>query len=123
MDLFVQQPESGFSAKTSVNTLTFEANALMANLENHVGNKVKVSFIPNQYYNDKIYTLADYAVLKSSDGVAISMELKEGNIAVKYRIEDIVKIDQQEYFNRIEYKAYVGTSERYNDAYNFCLYF
>ena len=119
MDLLVQHHGKSTSTKEGANSLTIEGHALSMNLENHLGNKVKVSFLPNQYYNDKIYTMEDYYVSQEKNGLTISMELKEGDIKVNYKIEEVVKIEVQEYFNRIEYKTYV----EYDGLYNFCLYF
>lgn len=119
MDLLIHYPEKRSAGQTATNTLSVEAHTLSMNLENHLGNKVKVSFLPNQYYNDKIYTLVDYSVDQSGNSIKISMELKEGSVNINYRIEDVIRIQEQAFFNRIEYKACVDAKE----VYNFCLYF
>lgn len=123
MDLLIQHPEKRSTTQTNINTLTVEAHALEINLENHLGNKVKVSFLPNQYYNEKIYVLTDYSITQDESSISIKMDLREGNVNVNYTIEDVMRLETQSFFNRIEYKAHVVNSELYDEVYNFCLYF
>lgn len=123
MDVIVNRSEHRLPSQTFFNTIVAEAQALCMNLENHIGNKVKLSFIPNQYYNEKIYELLDYTVYHDKSGINISMKLKEKDIVVDFRIDEILKVESSEYFNRIEYKAHKSLSDVYKETYNFCLYF
>lgn len=109
--------------QTIPDSLTEEINLLKSNLQNHIGDKVKVSFLPNQYYNEKIYILTDYWITRGINGVTINLQLREGDIIINYRVEDVIKLEAQTFFNRIEYKAYVTSSEIMKEVYNFCLYF
>lgn len=123
MDLLVHRSEHKIASQPFPSNIIAEAQALCMNLENHIGNKVKASFIPNQYYNDKIYTLLDYTVYHDKNGINISLKLKEDSITADYKIDEIVKVDSMEFFNRIEYKAFKSLSDVYKEVYNFCLYF
>ena len=123
MDLVVHHPEQRLSNQPTQSAIVSEAQALCVNLENHIGNKVKLSFLPNQYYNEKIYTLTDYTVYHDKTGINILMKLKENNVTVEFRVDEILKVESNEYFNRIEYKAFKSLSDVYREIYNFCLYF
>lgn len=123
MDLVIHRQEPKIPNQVTQNSIVLEAQALCMNLENHIGNKVKLSFIPNQYYNEKIYTLADYTVYHDKSGINISMKLEEGDLTVDFKVDEILKVESSEYFNRIEYRAYKSLSEVYKEVYNFCLYF
>ncbi len=122
MELLIQHRERVVSTETTANTLTVEAHALSMNLENHLGEKVKASFLPNQYYDEKIYTLGDYSVTQDTGGLTVCMKLKDGDVYIDYKLEDVFSIEHHEYFNRIEYKAHVGSPGLRDDIYNFCLY-
>ncbi len=122
MELLVQHRGRVASTGTTANTLTVEAHALSMNLESHLGEKVKASFLPNQYYNEKIYALGDYSVTQDAGGLTVCMKLKDGDVYIDYRLEDVFSIEQHEYFNRIEYKAHVGAPGVRDDIYNFCIY-
>jgi len=123
MDLVVHRPEQRLPSQVMQNMIVSEAQALCMNLENHIGNKVKLSFMPNQYYNEKIYTLIDYTVYHDKTGINISMRLKEGNVIVDFKTDEIIKVESSEYFNRIEYKAHKTLTDVYKEVYNFCLYY
>jgi len=123
MDLVVHHPGQRLPNQPTPNAIVSEAQALCMNLENHIGNKVKLSFLPNQYYNEKIYTLTDYTVYHDRTGINILMKLKENNVIVDFRVDEILKVESNEYFNRIEYKAFKSLSDVYREIYNFCLYF
>jgi len=123
MEIVVHRSEQRLPNQALANTIVSEAQALCMNLENHIGSKVKISFVPNQYYNEKIYTLIDYTVYHDKTGINISMKLKEDNINVEFRVDEIVKVESNEYFNRIEYKAQKSLSDFCRETYNFCLYF
>ena len=123
MEVSIWYSEKSTTTQTVVNKLEIEALTLKNGLEEHLGNKVKVSFLPNQYYNDKIYTLAGYLVTQDQEGLTINMELKEGSVTVNYKIENVVSVEEQVFFNRTEYKANVGSLDICRETYNFCLYF
>lgn len=123
MDLQIHRPVSDFPGSQMHNSMTADVQALCTNLENHLGNKVKVSFLPNQYYNEKIYILMDYIVHYDKRGINLSLKLKEGDIKVEFRLDEVVRIESNEYFNRIEYKAYKSHSDFCKEIYNFCLYY
>ncbi|MGE5473818.1 MAG: hypothetical protein ACM3UU_06320 [Ignavibacteriales bacterium] len=123
MELIVHRQEQKISSQVTQNSIVLEAQALCMNLENHIGNKVKLSFIPNQYYNEKIYTLIDYTVYHDKTGINISVKLKEGDVVVDFRVDEILKVESSEYFNRIEYRAHKSITDVYKEIYNFCLYY
>ncbi|MGE5329136.1 MAG: hypothetical protein ACM3KR_06500 [Deltaproteobacteria bacterium] len=123
MDLIVHRPQQRLPNQLIQNSIALETQVLCTNLENHIGNKVKLSFIPNQYYNEKIYTLIDYTIYHDKTGINISMKLKENDIVVEFKLDEILKVESSEYFNRIEYKAFKSLSDVYREVYNFCLYF
>lgn len=123
MELIVHRQEQKISSQVTQNSIVLEAQALCMNLENHIGNKVKLSFIPNQYYNEKIYTLIDYTVYHDKTGINISVKLKEGDVVVDFRVDEILKVESSEYFNRIEYRAHKSITDVYKETYNFCLYY
>ena len=122
-ELLIQQIEKCKSTEDTSSKLALQAQALRMNLENHIGNKIKISFLPNQYYNDKIYLLANYEVNQSSNGINVTLGLKEDSIVVNYKLDCVIHIEEQSFFNRIEYKAYTVHSEAYEEVYHFCLYF
>jgi hypothetical protein len=99
--------------------ITHETQVLRENLESQLGNKIKVSFSPNQYYNEKIYSLENYLIVEDEDSITLNLNIKDGQATINYLVRDVVKLESQPFFNRIEYKAYKSQFE----AYNFCLYF
>lgn len=122
-ELLIQQVEKCKAKQDASCNLDLQAQALRMNLETHIGNKVKISFLPNQYYNEKIYMLTNHEVTQGVNSVIINLELKENALNVNYKLEDIIHIDEQAFFNRIEYKAYTVKSEVYEEVYHFCLYY
>ena len=122
-ELLIQQVGKCKIQQDQATNLELQVEELRMNLKNHIGNKVKVSFLPNQYYNDSIYFLENYTVSKEVSGLTINLHLIEGSIRKNYILEGLIHIDEQSFFNRIEYKAYCAKSEAYEEVYNFCLYF